>query len=126
MDTYKYVLAVQDNGPNYWLIYRGRITWKQAPIARCESEEEAKFITGQLNGEGHKRTEQNEVDYIGCRIAQRLTYALNDKIPVPYKELETWIYGELEQVEKEHRIGDWIELPNGTTYTLTYKPYKEK
>lgn len=119
---YKYLRAVQENGPDYFLIYEGVRVFGAAPIARCDKEEEAKRIVGALNGEGHKREEQNEVDYIGCRIAARLTDALNSKVPVPYANLETWVYEECERIGKEQRIGDWIELPNGTTYTLTFKP----
>ncbi len=119
---YKYLTAVQENGPNYYLIYEGVKVFGAVPIARCEKEEEAKRIVGALNGTGHKGKEQNEVDYIGCRIAARITDALNPVLPVPYRAIEKVVYEECAQIGKEHRIGDWIELPNGTTYTLTFKP----
>jgi len=123
--TYKYLRAVQENGPDYFLIYEGVKVFGASPIARCDKEEEAKRIVGALNEVGHKREEQNDVDYIGCRIAARLTDSLNSKVPVPYRDLQQWVYDEIEQIEKEHRLGDWIELPNGTTYTLTFKPQRE-
>lgn len=61
---------------------------------------------------------------IGCRIAARLTDSLNSKVPVPYPQLQRWIYEELEEIGHEQALGDWIEMPNGTTYTLTFKPKK--
>lgn len=72
----------------------------------------------------NKDTITRDTDRIGCRIAARLTDSLNSKVAVPYLLLQRWIYEELEELGQEQELGDWIELPNGTTYTLTFKPKK--
>ena len=118
---YKVIQAVQDNGPNFFLIFEGVKVFGAIPIARCETQEQADALVAKLND----RPEQNEVDYIGCRIAQRLTSALAGRVSIPHADLEKLIYEEFTRVGKEHRTGDWIELPNGTCYTLTYKPVQE-
>lgn len=120
---YVYQRIVQAPKEDQFYVYEERRP-SGAPIARCDKEEDATRIVGALNGTGHKRAEQNEVDYIGCRIASRLTNYLNDRAPVPYRDLEEWVYTECDRIGREQRLGDWIELPNGTTYTLTFKPTK--
>ncbi len=68
----------------------------------------------------HRRSRRNP--NIGVPIARRLFYKLAGKCNLSARELEDIIYGDLNQLASEATIGDWIELPNGTTYTLTFKP----
>lgn len=48
---YKYLRAVQENGPDYFLIYEGVKVFGATPIARCEKEADAKLIVDALNVE---------------------------------------------------------------------------
>lgn len=59
---------------------------------------------------------------IGCRIAQRLTSALTLN-GIPYEKLaEKLSTGEMLDIAREQSLGDTLEMPNGATYTLTFKP----
>ena len=57
----------------------------------------------------------------GQRLAQRLTSALTNN-GIPDARLVELIYGELSAIAKEQFEGDWLECPDGTTYTLTFTP----
>ena len=46
---YKIIQAVQENGPNYWLIYRGVKVFGAEPIARCTDHGDAQIILEALN-----------------------------------------------------------------------------
>lgn len=46
---YKYLRAFQNNGPDYWLIYKGKSVYGAAPVARYETEDEARLATALLN-----------------------------------------------------------------------------
>lgn len=48
---YKAIRAFQNNGPDYWLIYRGVSTFGHDPICTCYNEEEATRIVNALNAE---------------------------------------------------------------------------
>lgn len=52
---------------------------------------------------------------IGCMIAQRLTSALCGK-GIPYAEIAEIVYSECLSIAKESQSGDWLEMPDGTTY----------
>ena len=67
-------------------------------------------------------TVERHQEHIGCLIAQQLTSALAGKCGLTYKELSDIIYGEFNALAEFHRKGDWLELPNGTTYTCTFRP----
>ena len=32
------------------------------------------------------------------------------------------VYGECLEIARNATVGDWVEMPNGATYTLTCKP----
>ena len=55
----------------------------------------------------------------GCRIAQRLTAALSGH-GIAYAVLSKIIYQECQDIAKEQINGDWLEMPNGDTYTKTF------
>ena len=46
---YKVIQAVQENGPNYWLIFKGVKVFGATPIARCDHEADARLIVELLN-----------------------------------------------------------------------------
>lgn len=56
---------------------------------------------------------------IGCVIAQRLTGALTG-LGIPYEKLSDVIYKELREISLDLIVGDWLEFPNGDTYTKTF------
>ncbi len=47
---YKYLRAFQNNGPDYWLIYKGKAVFGANPVARYETEDEARLAVAVLNG----------------------------------------------------------------------------
>ena len=61
-------------------------------------------------------------DNLGCTIAQRITGALTGH-GIPYQELADIVYGEFRAIAREQKDGDWLEFPNGDTYTKTYTPH---
>lgn len=61
---------------------------------------------------------------IGTRIGQQLTAALTGH-GIPHDQLSEIIYKELDAIATFHKPGDWIEMPDGTTYTLTFKPSRK-
>lgn len=61
----------------------------------------------------------NENNNIGCMIAQRITSALTG-MGIGYNQLADVIYKECIDIAKEQKNGDWLEMPNGDTYTKTY------
>lgn len=63
---------------------------------------------------------------VGVMLGQRITYALAGKVHADYQTLADLVYGELLRIAREHEPGDWIELPNGTTYTMTFKPEESR
>ena len=48
MQTYKIIQAVQDNGPNYFLIFEGVKVFGATPIAQCATREEAEDLVSKL------------------------------------------------------------------------------
>lgn len=56
---------------------------------------------------------------IGCRIAQRLTSALTG-LGISYDQLAKIVYSEMLAIAHEQVNGDWLEMPNGDTYTKTF------
>jgi hypothetical protein len=46
---YRYVRALQNNGPNYFLVFRGAKTFGAVPVCSCDYEEEAERIVNALN-----------------------------------------------------------------------------
>lgn len=63
------------------------------------------------------------MDNIGCMIAQRISSALLG-LGLSYKEVTDVVYKECLDIAKEHTLGDWIEMPNGDTYTKTFEVKK--
>lgn len=58
---------------------------------------------------------------IGCCIGQRLFYAFTGN-GLTAQQIEDILYPELRAIAAELETGDWIELPDGTTATITFKP----
>ena len=63
-----------------------------------------------------------EGNNIGVTLAQRLTSALTDVNTADYKTRSEAIYSELSAIASELHEGDWISFPDGTTFTMTFKP----
>lgn len=64
-----------------------------------------------------------ETQAMGTRIAQALTAQVSVAFPeLTYARIEESIYAYLRQHALDAQPGDWIELPDGTTYTLSFKP----
>ena len=61
-------------------------------------------------------------DNVGCMIANLITTALAGRCSLSYDELHKIVYRECSELSDFHKLGDWIEMPNGATYTLTFKP----
>ena len=63
---------------------------------------------------------------IGMRLASILTFELGNsgllKEGLDYRALEEFIYKTVSDLAHDQQVGDWLETPNGTTYTLTFKP----
>jgi hypothetical protein len=59
------------------------------------------------------------MESIGCMIAQRIT-SLMTGYGLTYEQVCKLVYGELDQIATEQVNGDWLEMPNGDTYTKTY------
>jgi hypothetical protein len=63
---------------------------------------------------------------IGLRLASILTMEIGNsgllKQGLDYRQLEEFIYKTVSDLAHDQRVGDWLETPNGTTYTLTFKP----
>lgn len=49
MIRYKSIQAFQNNGPNYWLVFKGDKVFGADPIARCDKAEDAQLIVNALN-----------------------------------------------------------------------------
>jgi len=67
-------------------------------------------------------TEPKPASNIGVMLAQRLTSALMGVNTNDYKARSEAIYGELEAIASELHEGDWVSFPDGTTFTMTFKP----
>jgi hypothetical protein len=61
---------------------------------------------------------------LGCAIAQHLTAALLGVDTSNYESRATAVYAECSGIAREQKVGDWIEMPDGTVYTMTFKPKK--
>lgn len=65
----------------------------------------------------------------GFRLASLITAAIRQApfVPetVPYADIERYIYQCVQSIADEQFVGDWLEMPNGTTYTLTFKPTRQ-
>ena len=62
----------------------------------------------------------NMENNIGCRIAQRITSALVGIAHRDYAVISKIVYNECMDIANEHHNGDWLEMPNGDTYTKTF------
>lgn len=62
---------------------------------------------------------------IGCMIAQRISAALLG-LGIDYQIITDVVYQECLNIASEHEVGDWIEMPNGDTYTKTYTVERTK
>lgn len=60
---------------------------------------------------------------IGCILAQRLTTALTG-LGIDFATIQNIVYAELAAIGHEQNKGDWIALPDGTTYEMTFKARK--
>lgn len=47
--TYKYLRAFRNNGPDYWLVFKGKAVYGADPVARYETEDEARLAVDMLN-----------------------------------------------------------------------------
>ena len=74
------------------------------------------LLAGIINLEG--RT----MDNVGVMIANQITRALAGKCGLSYDDLSSIVYGECLEIARNATVGDWVEMPNGATYTLTFKP----
>lgn len=67
---------------------------------------------------------------IGLRLAALITYALASskllKAKVGFEEIEAVVYKECERIANEQQVGDWLEMPDGTSYNLIFKPERGK
>ena len=77
-----------------------------------------------MQSEGCPRAAIIEIhrDNIGVMIAQKLTAIIMIKTGITYGEASKIVYDEFNTMADECQLGDWISLPDGTTYTCTYKP----
>ena len=62
------------------------------------------------------------MDNVGIMIANQITRALAGKCGLSYDDLSNIVYGECLEIARNAKVGDWVEMPNGATYTLTFKP----
>jgi len=60
---------------------------------------------------------------IGCAIGQRLFYAFTGH-GLTAQQIDDILYPELHAIAADLEKGDWIEFPDGTTATITFKPQK--
>lgn len=58
----------------------------------------------------------------GIMLAQRLTSALVIPNVSDYRQRSKAIYSELSAIASEMKKGDWLQFPDGTTFTMTFKP----
>lgn len=59
---------------------------------------------------------------IGIILAQRLTGMLTGAPDTTHETMSSIVYGELMNVARMLEHADWVELPDGTTLTVSYKP----
>jgi len=57
---------------------------------------------------------------IGCAIAQRLTSALSG-LGLPHDQVSKIVYDECRAIASELEKGDWLEMPDGDTFSMTLK-----
>ena len=69
-----------------------------------------------------KKKKENK-NSVGCMIAQRITSSLIG-LGIEYAELSKIVYSECMDIGLEQSNGDWIEMPNGDTYTKTFSTNK--
>lgn len=61
--------------------------------------------------------------YFGTMIAQALTSRLIQAFPqLTYKEVADVVYKTMQDISDFSEIGDWISMPDATTFTCTFKP----
>lgn len=70
-----------------------------------------------------KKKKAHKKPPVGCMIAQRITSALTGH-GIDYAELSKIVYSECMDIGLEQSNGDWIEMPNGDTYTKTFSVNK--
>lgn len=61
-------------------------------------------------------------DGIGIILAQRLTGMLTGAPDTTRETISAIVYGELMNVARMLEHADWVELPDGTTLTVSFKP----
>jgi len=82
------------------------------------TDEEMQLMSKEQTQEPPKSPSNN----IGVMLAQRLTSALMGVNTNDYKQRSEAIYGELSAIASELHEGDWVSFPDGTTFTMTFKP----
>ena len=64
-----------------------------------------------------------EKENYGTLIAQTLTSRLIQAFPqLTYKEVSEVVYKSMQDISDFSEIGDWISMPDATTFTCTFKP----
>ena len=64
---------------------------------------------------------ENKMDKnTGCRIAQRITASLCGQAFRDYEVISKLVYSECMAIAEDQENGDWIEMPNGDTYTKSF------
>ena len=63
---------------------------------------------------------------MGCVIAQRLTNSLLGLLGfgISYEDIARMVYKEMLEISLELEDGDWLEMPNGDTFTKTFSVKK--
>jgi hypothetical protein len=66
----------------------------------------------------------------GVRLASRITDALvASTLLAPgfaFNDVAHVIYGECLAIARDQKIGDWLEMPNGTTYVMVFRTYRSQ
>jgi hypothetical protein len=59
---------------------------------------------------------------IGTRLGTLVTFTLAGLPDTYVPTIEKRLYPALLQLAENTQLGDWIELPDGTTFVCTFKP----
>lgn len=58
----------------------------------------------------------------GFMLARVLTCNLSARLNLPYEDMEKIVCQIVQDIADDQVVGDWLETPNETTYTMTFKP----
>jgi hypothetical protein len=68
---------------------------------------------------------QNYPEHTGLPLARLLTEKMLGK-GLPYNLVSEAVYSVIQEIANEQTVGDWITGPDGSTWTLTFKPKKQE